>query len=64
MLNERNSDAAEWIINAAISLPAFLNEDFLAWLDPLTLDIAALLQRSAEEIAAAIAKAVVEWVNK
>jgi len=64
ILHERNFDAAEWIINAAISLPAFLNEDFLAWLDPVTLDAATLLQRPAEEIAAAVAKAVVQWVNK
>jgi len=64
MSHERNFDAVEWIINAAIGLPAFLNEDFLAWLDPVTLDVGTLLQRPAEEIAAAVAKAVVEWVNR
>jgi len=64
MSHERNFDAVEWIINAAIGLPAFLNEDFLAWLDPITLDVGTLLQRPAEEIAAAVAKAVVEWVNR
>jgi transcriptional regulator with XRE-family HTH domain len=64
ILHDRNFDAAEWIIKAAISLPAFLSEDFLAWIDPVTLDAATLLQRPPEEIAAAVAKAVVEWVNK
>jgi hypothetical protein len=48
MSHERNFDAVEWIINAAIGLPAFLNEEFLAWLDPVTLDVGTLLQRPAE----------------
>jgi hypothetical protein len=64
MSHERNFDAMEWIINAAIGLPAFLNEDFLTWLDPVTLDVGTLLQRPPEEIAAAVAKAVVEWMNR
>jgi hypothetical protein len=64
MSHERNFDAVEWIINAAIGLPAFLNEDFLTWLDPVTLDVGTLLQRPPEEIAAAVAKAVVEWMNR
>ena len=63
MHHDRNFDAVEWIINAAVSLPAVLNEDYLAWLDPVTLAAGTLLQRPPEEIAASVAKAVAEWVN-
>ena len=62
-LSDHNLDMLEWFIKAAINLPAVLNEDFLAGLDPVTLDTATLLDRPAEEIAAAVAKAVTQWVN-
>ena len=62
-LSDHNSDMLEWIVKAAINLPAVLNEDFLAGLDPVTLDTATLLDHPAEEIAAAVAKAVTQWVN-
>jgi transcriptional regulator with XRE-family HTH domain len=64
IVNERNHDAAEWMIKAAINLPAVLNEDFMADLDPITLDTGALFHRPGEEVAAAVAKAVVQWLNQ
>lgn len=64
IVHERNHDAIEWIIKTAINLPAVLNEDFLADLDPITLDPGALLARPPEDIAAVVAKAVVEWLNR
>ena len=64
IVHERNYDAVEWIIKAAINLPAVLNEDFMANLDPITLDTATLLGRPAEDVAAAVAKAVVQWLNQ
>jgi hypothetical protein len=63
-VNERNHDAAEWMIKAAINLPAVLNEDFMGDLDPITLDTGALFSRPGEEVAAAVAKAVVQWLNQ
>jgi hypothetical protein len=41
-----------------------LNEDFMANLDPVTLDTGTLLGRPGEDIAAAEAEAVVQWLNK
>jgi hypothetical protein len=64
MVHERNRDAVEWIIKAAINLPAVLNEDFMSDLDPITLDTGALFGRPDEEIASAVAKAVVNWLNQ
>jgi hypothetical protein len=63
IMHERNHDVVEWIIKAAVNLPAVLNEDFMANLDPVTLDTGMLLGRPAEDIAAAVAKAVVQWLN-
>jgi transcriptional regulator with XRE-family HTH domain len=64
MAHERNRDAVEWIIKSAINLPAVLNEDFMGDLDPITLDTGALFGRTDDEIAAAVAKAVVQWLNQ
>lgn len=64
IVHERNHDAVEWIIKAAINLPAVLNEEFMANLDPITLDVRTLLGRPPEDIAAAVAKAVVGWLNQ
>jgi len=64
IVHERNHDAVEWIMKAAINLPAVLNEDFMANLDPVTLDTGALLGRPSEDIAAAVAKAVIQWLNQ
>lgn len=63
IFHERNPDALEWIMKAAINLPAVLNEDFMTSLDPITLDMGALRDRP-EETAAAVASAVVKWLNQ
>lgn len=64
IVSERNHDTVEWIIKAAINLPAVLNEDFMGDLDPITLAAGALFDRPSEEIAAAVAKAVIQWLNQ
>jgi hypothetical protein len=61
--HERNYDAVEWIIRAAINLPAVLNEDYMADIDPLALDASTLFGRPPEDIAATVAKAVIQWLN-
>jgi len=57
----------EWLIRSAVYLPASLNPDFHAGLEPAVHDVAALLRASASELppetAGAIAKATVEWLD-
>lgn len=57
----------EWLIRSAVYLPASLNPDFRAGLDPAVQDVTALLRASASELppetASAITKATVEWLN-
>jgi hypothetical protein len=62
--HDHNYDAVEWMVKAAINLPAMLNEDFMANLDPITLDSVTLLGHSVEDITTAVAKAVVQWLNQ
>jgi transcriptional regulator with XRE-family HTH domain len=64
--SDRNTDLMEWIVKAAIYLPADLNAEYHASLDPAIMDINALLRRPTDDlpaISAAVAKAVVEWLN-
>lgn len=59
-------DMIEWFLRAAVHLPANLNDNFRAELDPPLNDILALLRaRSAElaGIAGPVAKAVTEWLD-
>jgi hypothetical protein len=61
------ADLLEWLLKAAIRLPASLNPGFGEGLDPALHDVDALLRVSISElpsaIVAAIAKAVVEWLS-
>ena len=61
------ADLLEWLLKAAIRLPASLNPGFGEGLDPALRNVDALLRGSVNELpptmAAAIAKAVVEWLN-
>jgi hypothetical protein len=61
------ADLLEWLLKTAIRLPASLNPGFGEALDPVLHDVDALLQGSVSELPsatmAAIAKAVVEWLN-
>lgn len=60
-------DLLEWLLMTAIRLPASLNPGFREGLDPAVRDVDAILRGSVSELppatVAAIAKAVVEWLN-
>jgi hypothetical protein len=63
---DRHSEMIEWFLRSAVRLPASLNENFRAGLDPALADIDTLMRASSEELsqaAPAVAKAVVEWLN-
>jgi hypothetical protein len=62
-IHDRNSDLVEWIIKAAVGLPAGLNAAFQATLDPALSDADALLRGPVDDATAAVAKAVVGWLN-
>ena len=61
------TDLLEWLLKTAIRLPASLNPGFAEGLDPALPDVDALLRGPVSELppatVAAIAKAVVEWLN-
>jgi len=61
------ADLLEWLLTTAIRLPAALNPGFGEGLDPTLRNVDAILQGSVSELpptaVAAIAKAVVEWLN-
>ena len=61
------ADLLEWLLRSAIRLPASLNPGFAEGLDPVLRDVDALLRGSVAELppptVAAIAKAVVEWLD-
>ena len=62
----RSPDMIEWFLQAAVHLPASLNEDFRSSLDPLLRDTQALLRAPSVEVVGAagtVAKTVVEWLN-
>jgi transcriptional regulator with XRE-family HTH domain len=60
-------DLLEWLLKAAIRLPAALNPGFREGLDPVLDDVDALLRTPASglptETVGSIAKAVVEWLD-
>jgi transcriptional regulator with XRE-family HTH domain len=60
-------DLLEWLLKAAIRLPAALNPGFRDGLDPTLQDVDALLRTPTSELPTAtvgsIAKAVVEWLD-
>ena len=63
---DRHADMVEWMVRTAVQLPASLNDDFRAGLDPVLRDISALLRAPSDDLSAAapaVAKAVVEWLN-
>jgi hypothetical protein len=61
------ADLLEWLLKAAVRLPASLNPGFGEGLDPVLGDVDALLRIPASELpgatVGAIAKAVAEWLN-
>jgi transcriptional regulator with XRE-family HTH domain len=62
-LDDGNSDLLEWIIKAAINLPAVLSEEYLGSLDPVALDPGTLLGRPTADAAATVARAVIDWLH-
>ena len=66
MNHDGNTDLIEWMLRAAVGLPAGLNAGFQASLPPILSDHDRLLRGSAEELSSAvpvIAEAVVNWLN-
>ena len=64
--SDGTSDLVEWLLRAAIHLPAALNPGFADGLDPVLDDVSALLRAPAGELSravGAVAKAIVEWLN-
>jgi hypothetical protein len=61
------ADLLEWLLRSAIRLPASLNPGFAEGLDPVVRNVDAHLRGSVAELqpptVAAIAKAVVEWLD-
>ena len=61
------ADLLEWLLTTAIRLPASLNPGFGEGLDPALRNVDAILRGTVSELppttVAAIAKAVVEWLN-
>ena len=61
------ADLLEWLLTTAVRLPASLNPGFGEGLDPALRNVDAILRGSASELpsatVAAVAKAVVEWLN-
>jgi hypothetical protein len=61
------ADLLEWLLTTAIRLPASLNPGFGEGLDPALCNVDAILRGTVSELppttVAAIAKAVVEWLN-
>jgi transcriptional regulator with XRE-family HTH domain len=65
-VRDGHADLAEWILKAAVGLPAALNPDFRAGLAPVLADADALLRAPADQLssaAPAIAEAVVSWLS-
>ena len=65
-VRDRHADLVEWILKAAVGLPAALNPDFRAGLAPVLADADALLRAPADQLssaAPAIAEAVVSWLS-
>ncbi len=65
MAHDGNTDITEWILNAAVSLPAALNPDYHALLPPSLARPEALFSQSADQLAEvipAVAEAVVRWL--
>jgi len=62
-----HTDLVEWILKAAVGLPAALNPDFRADLAPGLADAETLLRQSADQVSSAapvIAEAVMRWLTK
>jgi hypothetical protein len=65
MTRDGNTDITEWILNAAVSLPAALNSEYHAGLPDSLARPAALFSQSADQLAEvvpAVAEAVVRWL--